>query len=71
MKKRKGFVGVLLLIVLGAAILVMPFVGYVKNVVGFVNCDFKAPIKAEIIRGTGIVFPPVGMIAGFCDIEDN
>jgi hypothetical protein len=72
MKKRKGsaLCG-LLLVVVAVAILFMPVIGYVKNVIGFTQCDFKAPIKAEVIRATGIVFPPVGMIAGFCEIKDG
>lgn len=72
MKKRKGsaLCG-LLLCVIAAAVLFLPLIGYCKNVAGFVRCDFQAPIKAEIIRGTGIVFPPVGCIAGWFEIEDK
>ncbi len=74
MIKRKGFAGVLMIItmiVVGAALLALPVVGYVKNVAGFTRCDFETPYKAEIIRGTGILFPPVGMIAGYVDIKDG
>lgn len=45
--------------------------GYISNVVKFVNCDFSSPYKAELIRGVGVLFPPVGMVAGYVEIEDG
>ena len=45
--------------------------GYVANVVNFCKCDFAEPYKAEIIRGLGIAIPPVGVVAGFCNIADG
>ena len=45
--------------------------GWASNVYKFTQCDFKAPYRAEIIRGVGIPFPPVGVIAGYMDIDDS
>jgi len=41
--------------------------GWVKNIIKLSNCDFKAPYKAEIIHGVGII-PPVGMITGWLNV---
>lgn len=38
--------------------------GYVKNVIDFFELDFKAPYKAEILRGIGLVVGPLGIIEG-------
>ena len=46
-------------------------VGWLFNVVRFCQCDFKAPYKAEIIRGVGIVVAPVGGVAGWITIADG
>lgn len=43
--------------------------GYIHNIYMLCNDDFKAPYKAEIIRGVGIVVPPVGWIAGYVTFE--
>lgn len=45
-------------------------IGWVWNVVDFVNLDFEAPYKAEIIRGAGVVVAPVGGVLGYIRIED-
>lgn len=44
--------------------------GWVKNIIKLTELDFEAPYKAEVIRVVGI-FPPVGMIVGYMDIEDK
>lgn len=44
--------------------------GWVKNIIKLSDCDFKAPYKAEIIYGVGVI-PIVGMITGWLDIEDG
>jgi len=74
MKKQKGSAdllgsgfGILLMLLIFA----LPLIGYVKNVVSFCNCDFETSIKAELIRGVGIVIPVVGMITGWVDIKDG
>ena len=44
--------------------------GYIANLVKFVQCDFEDPYKAEVIRGIGVVIPPVGVVCGYLTIED-
>lgn len=45
--------------------------GYISNLVSLFGTDFEAPYKAEIIRGVGVFVPPVGIIAGYVDIQDG
>ena len=44
--------------------------GYISNLVWFINCDFKAPYKAEILRWIWIGIPPVWIIEWYIDIKD-
>ena len=44
--------------------------GYVANIVKLCGCDFAVPVKAEVIRMVGVFLPPVGAVAGYCDIND-
>lgn len=60
------FVGVIM-----AAIVVTLFAGWIVNIVKFAQLDFQKPVKAEIIRGIGIVAQPVGGIIGFVKIKDK
>ena len=46
-------------------------VGWVMNLSALIDCDFKAPYKAEIIRGVGAVVAPAGGVVGYFDIEDG
>ncbi len=46
-------------------------VGYVKNIIGFISCDFDLPVKTEIIRGVGVVIPPVGIVCGYIELKDE
>jgi len=62
---------VITLIIIVVLIAVVPIAGYVKNIARLIDCDFASPYKAEILRGVGVVMPPVGMIMGYCDIEDG
>jgi hypothetical protein len=64
MKELIAFFAVLILI---AAL----FFGYVANIWKFAHLDFKAPYKAEILRGVGI-FPvsPMGVVEGYMNIND-
>jgi len=75
MKKEKGFTLIELLVVLAICIvcivLIFVVVGYVKNIVKLCHCDFDSPFKAEVIRAVGIVIPPVGVVAGYCKINDK
>jgi hypothetical protein len=48
-------------------IMVVFITGYVKNIVKFVQSDFDAPYKSEVIHGAGIIAPPLGVIFGYCD----
>jgi len=68
MKNRNGFtlielltVGIILFMFLGIGI------GWVKNIVKLVRCDFEAPYKAEIIHSLGVL-PPVGAITGWINM---
>jgi hypothetical protein len=51
--------------------MVVVLYGYVANIVSLCHCDFKEQYKAEILRGIGIVLPPVGVIEGYLKIEDK
>lgn len=46
-------------------------IGWILNVVKFVKSDFKPSYKREIIRGVGIIAPPVGGVVGWLDIKDS
>ncbi len=43
-------------------------IGWVKNIVKFVQLDFKSPYKAEVIRGVGLT--SYGAIIGWINIKD-
>lgn len=66
----KTSVIVILSLVLVAVVIAMP-VGYILNIVKFCQCDFESPVKAEIIRGIGIIIVPVGVICGYFTIKDG
>jgi len=44
--------------------------GYFSNIYKLTKCNFKAPYKAEVLRGVGIFVAPMGVIAGYCEIKD-
>lgn len=53
-------------------ILIIPLllgIGWIKNLIKFTKLDFKAPYKAEIIRGLSL--SPIGTITGWINIEDK
>lgn len=54
---------IIILIIVGS-------IGWVKNIVLLTKLDFKAPYKAEVIRGIGL-FPLVGAVTGYITIQDN
>ncbi len=57
---------------LGVAIIVLAsLVGYGMNIAKLARCDFEAPVKAETVRVIGIFVAPVGIIAGYMDIDDE
>lgn len=45
--------------------------GWVLNVVDFASCDFKPSYKVEVLRGVGIVVPPLGCVLGWIPMEDG
>ncbi len=45
--------------------------GYGLNIIKFCQSDFEAPYKSEVIRGVGIPFAPIGIIAGWMNIGDE
>ncbi len=67
---QRGFALIELMIGVYFFIIVVIGVGWVKNIIKLTKCDFEAPYKAEIIHGVG-VFPPIGAITGWLNIEDN
>jgi len=60
--------GIISFISISIALLIVS--GYILNFGKFFfTCDFERINKCEIVRGIGIVMPPVGVIAGHFDIE--
>lgn len=64
--------GIIVGFLLVVAIPVMCLTGIGMNIYKLTQCDFKAPYKAEIIRGLG-AFPivPMGIVAGYLHIDDT
>ncbi len=42
-------------------------ISWVQNVVKLSECDFKAPYKAEVIYGIGVI-TPAGIVTGWLDL---
>ena len=53
--------------VLIVAFVFVALVGWILNFVKFCRCDFKAPYKAEILHGMGVVIPPL-VVLGYLDV---
>jgi len=70
MKSNFGVFGGLAAFVLVAAVIILGITGWVKNIIKLTETDFAAPYKAEVIRTVGL-FPPVGAIVGWIDIDDT
>jgi hypothetical protein len=64
---EKASLGVIIfiLIIIGSGML-----GYVFNLIKLTQCDFETPYKVEILRGIGVVVPPIGAIEGFIYMSD-
>lgn len=45
--------------------------GYFNNIIKLTDTDLNTPYRAEFIRGTGVFIFPVGVIAGYLEIEDK
>lgn len=58
------------LLIIQIAIVAFLGIGWILNVVKFVKSDFKPSYKNEIIRGIGIIAPPIGGVVGWLDIKD-
>jgi len=41
--------------------------GWIQDIIKLSNCDFKAPYKAEVVYGIGLI-PVVGMVTGWLDV---
>ena len=41
------------------------------NVVALCKTDFKPSYKAEVLRGIGVVAPPLGGVLGYIPISDG
>jgi len=53
------------------AIFVLAVAGWIANLYKFCCCDFAPSYKAEVIRGVGIFVAPMGVVAGYLNIEDT
>lgn len=51
-------------------LVVLAIIGEVKCIIKFVQCDFKAPYKAEVIYGVGTI-TGLGAVVGWIDINNN
>ena len=70
--KQKGFIFVEdILMLLYAIVVLLSIYGYGANIYYIFKCDFEAPYKEEIIRGTGLVIFPVGIVAGYVDLSNK
>ena len=66
---NKGMVVAVALIYI--VVLLVGGLGWIFNVIALCKCDFEAPIKEEVIRTIGVFVVPVGMIAGWFDIDSK
>ncbi len=51
------------------AIIILGCIGWVKDVVKLIRCDFQAPYKAEVIYGIGAV-TGLGSVVGWVNVQD-
>lgn len=42
-------------------------IGWTRNFIKLVNCDFEPSYKAEVIHIAGLI-PPIGMVTGWLDV---
>lgn len=56
--------------IIALAIPILLFVGWIKCLYKFCNCDFEPSYKAEIVYGVG-TFSGLGCIIGWMDINDK
>lgn len=68
--EKKDSLAIAAMIMLYAALVVIPIVGEVKCIIKAIECNWNPIGKAEIIY-TGAALTPFGAIVGFIDIEDK
>lgn len=66
----KKLIGGIVSIIITLGLLVLIIGGYLRNFVKFVQLDFKQPVKAEVLRGVGVLVPPAGVVMGWVNIKD-
>lgn len=57
-------------LLLGFILVVVMGTGWIMNCYKFAKLDFKQPVKAEILRGIGLI-PPIGAVMGWVPIDDT
>ncbi len=57
----------LLIYFIGLALGVLSLIGYIKNIIHLLNCDFEPSYKAEVFYTIGL-FSPLGCIIGYIDL---
>ena len=60
--------GKLIFLVLWFGMFIAGAIGYFSNIYKLIQCDFKTPYKAEVIRVVGLV-PVVGVFTGYMSNE--
>ena len=50
-------------------VLIIGFIGWVKNISKLIDCDFEAPYKTEVIRTVSLI-PVVGGVTGWMTIGE-
>ena len=64
MRKQKGFTLTELVIVI---IFLFGGISWLVNGYKFIQCDFEAPYKAEVVHGIG-VFTPLCLVTAWVDV---
>ena len=71
MQKTNGWPLIECLLLASIVVICLGWVSWGMNVYKLIKCDFAPPYRSEIIRGIGIVVPPVGAITGLMKLEDG
>jgi hypothetical protein len=54
-----------------AIVWILCLFGWGNNLYRLTQCDFDTPLKAEVIRGAGVIVFPLGIVLGYITIEDE
>lgn len=57
--------------IIAICIVVLVIYGWCANLYKLSQYNFSSPYKAEVLRGVGAVVFPVGVVMGYCNIEDD